>query len=44
VIDLGASLPPEDWERVPTDLAENLDHYLYGSCRGYERTTDYCRE
>lgn len=31
VIDLGASLPPEDWDRVPTDLAANLDRYLYGS-------------
>ena len=31
VIDLGASLPPEVWDRVPTDLAANLDHYLYGS-------------
>lgn len=31
VIDLGASLPPEEWDRVPTDLASNLDHYLYGS-------------
>lgn len=31
VIDLGASLPPEEWDRVPTDLAANLDHYLYGS-------------
>jgi len=30
VIDLGASLPPEVWERVPEDLASNLDHYLYG--------------
>ncbi len=31
VIDLGASLPAEEWDRVPTDLAANLDHYLYGS-------------
>lgn len=31
VIDLGASLPSEEWSRVPTDLATNLDHYLYGS-------------
>jgi hypothetical protein len=31
VIDLGASLPPETWDRVPTDLASNLDHYLYGN-------------
>lgn len=30
VIDLGASLPPEVWDRVPEDLASNLDHYLYG--------------
>jgi hypothetical protein len=30
VIDLGASLPPETWDRVPSDLASNLDHYLYG--------------
>jgi len=21
----------EDWERVPTDLSKNLDHYLYGT-------------
>ena len=30
VIDLGASLPPEAWDRVPEDLASNLDRYLYG--------------
>jgi hypothetical protein len=31
LIDLGASLPPEEWDRLPKDLASNLDHYLYGS-------------
>jgi len=31
VIALGGSLPPEVWDRVPKDLAANLDHYLYGS-------------
>jgi len=31
VITLGASLPAEEWDRVPTDFAANLDHYLYGS-------------
>jgi hypothetical protein len=31
VIKLGESLPPEVWDRVPTDLAANLDHYLYRS-------------
>jgi len=29
VIDLGASLPSEEWDRVPPDLAANLDQYLY---------------
>lgn len=31
VIALGASVPSEEWDRVPKDLAANLDHYLYGS-------------
>jgi hypothetical protein len=31
VVALGASLPAEEWDRVPTDLAANLDRYLYGS-------------
>jgi hypothetical protein len=31
VIELGASLPAEVWDRVPEDLAANLDHYLYGT-------------
>jgi hypothetical protein len=30
IIDLSASVPPEEWDRVPKDLATNLDHYLYG--------------
>lgn len=31
VVELGASVPADEWDRVPTDLATNLDHYLYGS-------------
>jgi hypothetical protein len=31
VMELGASIPDEEWAKVPTDLAKNLDHYLYGS-------------
>lgn len=31
VVDLGASLPAEEWDRLPTDLAANLDRYLYRS-------------
>lgn len=26
-----ASIPPEEWEKVPSDLAQNHDHYLYGA-------------
>lgn len=28
---IAASAPPRDWERVPRDMAVNLDHYLYGA-------------
>lgn len=28
---LGARVPTEVWEKVPKDLAKNLDHYLYGA-------------
>jgi hypothetical protein len=31
VVQLGAELPPEEWDRLPADLASRLDHYLYGS-------------
>jgi hypothetical protein len=23
--------PQEDWDKLPTDLAKNIDHYLYGA-------------
>jgi predicted XRE-type DNA-binding protein len=29
--EIDASIPPEEYEKVPTDLAQNLDHYLYGA-------------
>ena len=29
--DLDAQIPREEYEKVPTDLAQNLDHYLYGA-------------
>jgi hypothetical protein len=31
LIELSEEVPAEEWDKVPTDLAENLDHYLYGS-------------
>ena len=30
VIENFRTVPPEEWERVPHDLVERLDHYLYG--------------
>jgi predicted XRE-type DNA-binding protein len=29
--ELDAKIPPGEYEKVPTDLAQNLDHYLYGA-------------
>jgi len=26
-----ASIPPHEWEKLPTDLVENHDYYLYGT-------------
>lgn len=29
--ELTADVPDSEWDKVPTDLARNLDHYLYGA-------------
>ena len=29
--ELAADIPDAEWDKVPTDLAKNLDHYLYGA-------------
>ncbi len=26
-----ALAPQEEWDKLPTDLAKNIDHYLYGA-------------
>ena len=31
VVEIGARIPREEWEKVPNDLSMNLDHYLYGA-------------
>jgi len=31
--ELAAEVPEEDWQRLPPDLTDNLDHYLYGTPR-----------
>ncbi len=28
---ISASVPMEEWEKLPTDLAKNFDHYHYGA-------------
>jgi antitoxin (DNA-binding transcriptional repressor) of toxin-antitoxin stability system len=30
---IAQQVPDEDWKRVPSDLAKNLDHYLYGTSK-----------
>lgn len=29
--DLTADVPEEEWDKLPTDLAEQHDHYIYGT-------------
>lgn len=29
--DLACRIPPEEWNRLPSDLTDRLDHYLYGA-------------
>jgi|SRR5579875_735163 hypothetical protein len=31
IVELGASIPDEEWAKVPSDLSKNLHHYLYGA-------------
>ena len=28
--ELARKIPQEEWKRLPDDLSDNLDHYLYG--------------
>jgi hypothetical protein len=35
-LELGASVPAEEWASVPTDGARNLHHYLYGAPKRQE--------
>lgn len=36
IIEIGASVPPEEWDKVPRDLSKFTDHYLYGTPRQEE--------
>jgi hypothetical protein len=28
---LSSTVPQEEWEKLPSDLSKNIDHYLYGA-------------
>jgi hypothetical protein len=30
-LEIGASVPEEEWAKLPSDLAKNLHHYLHGA-------------
>jgi Arc/MetJ-type ribon-helix-helix transcriptional regulator len=30
ILELTADIPDEEWDKLPTDLAEQHDHYIYG--------------
>jgi Arc/MetJ-type ribon-helix-helix transcriptional regulator len=31
ILELTADVPDEEWDNLPTDLAEQHDHYIYGT-------------
>lgn len=31
VVEIGARIPNEEWEKVPSDASINYKHYLYGT-------------
>jgi Arc/MetJ-type ribon-helix-helix transcriptional regulator len=36
ITEIGKKIPTEEWEQLPSDLARNIDHYLYGSPKASE--------
>jgi hypothetical protein len=33
LVELGQQIPAEEWEKLPKDLAQNFDHYMYGASK-----------
>jgi hypothetical protein len=31
ILERSAAIPDEEWDKLPTDLAEQHDHYIYGT-------------
>lgn len=38
--EIAAEIPPSEWDKLPKDLSENLDHYLYGTPKREIAMTD----
>lgn len=36
IVEIGASIPLEEWDKLPRDLSKHTDHYLYGTPRREE--------
>ncbi|MBD2691541.1 hypothetical protein [Anabaena catenula] len=34
--DVSSQIPQSEWEKLPSDMSKNLDHYLYGSPKSEE--------
>jgi hypothetical protein len=30
LVSLGKEVPEEEWAKLPTDLSQNFEHYMYG--------------
>jgi hypothetical protein len=35
-LEMGTSVPINEWEKMPVDASKNLDHYLYGASKRSE--------
>ncbi|MGH2413510.1 MAG: hypothetical protein ACRDEA_07435 [Microcystaceae cyanobacterium] len=31
IIEIGAEIPIEEWEKLPRDFSKNAEHYMYGA-------------
>ena len=40
LIELAKEIPQEEWDRLPDDLNDNLDHYLYGGPKNKTRNDE----
>jgi hypothetical protein len=36
IMEMGAEVPDEEWQKLPPDFARNAEHYMYGTPRDDE--------